>query len=80
MREYFLIYDIEEIGNVIYPNFINCVKVSDGFQRIDDLEKFLLTGEGLGEEIINPRRKGYFSITQNWQKELEQTIKKFSGN
>lgn len=56
------------------------MKVSDGFQRIDDLEKFLLTGEGLGEEIINPRRKGYFSITQNWQKELEQTIKKFSGN
>jgi len=77
MREYFLIYDIEEFENFQIPNFTSCVRVDNGFKRIDDLEQFILTGEGLAEEIINPRRKGYFLITKQWKKDLDDTLKRY---
>jgi hypothetical protein len=77
MIDYYLIYDIRKAGDFNLPNFVCCIKVDDGFKRIDDLEKYLAGQGGISDEIINPGRRGYFQIGKNWREQLEDTLDRF---
>lgn len=64
MVKYYIVVSDVIVDRVSYPEFFNCAKVGDYFIVINDLEKYLKTGEGLSDKKVT----GHFFTVDKYGK------------